>query len=272
MPLGMIAGGRQALEEWQASGLSLPEAALTADRQRLRAHWNLMAAGPPPALGEVTEVVDRLQGTGSLRPADRVLDIGCGAGAHALRMAEVAGEVTCLDFSSGMIERLRSECLCRGVSNIRPMLASWEEFVPAEGYDLVFSSFCPAVLDPGSVLRLESMSERHCCLVSHLGGEGDLFTRLLSRLSGRALSLAALDITFPFNMLHEMGRRPELKVLGSEVELDPSDLDAGCLLAYLTSFEELRHLSLPEVEAAMGDLDGATPLTVRSGVLTWQRP
>ena len=43
-----------------------------------------------------------------LRPADLVLDIACGNGQFARRMAQLGARVVALDFSKGMIERAKS--------------------------------------------------------------------------------------------------------------------------------------------------------------------
>ncbi|MBL8154073.1 MAG: class I SAM-dependent methyltransferase [Anaerolineae bacterium] len=43
----------------------------------------------------------------ALQPGERVLDIACGSGVLARRLAELGGMVTAVDFSAGLIERAR---------------------------------------------------------------------------------------------------------------------------------------------------------------------
>jgi SAM-dependent methyltransferase len=43
----------------------------------------------------------------AIQPGERVLDIGCGSGMLARRLAELGGVVTAVDFSAGLIERAR---------------------------------------------------------------------------------------------------------------------------------------------------------------------
>ena len=263
---------QEARQAWQEARRRLPEVVLSPGPVRLRAHWDLMSRSIPDGASELeSEVVGHLLSEGSLRPGDEVLDIGCGPGTHALHMAPVAHEVTCLDFSSGMLRRLERECGRAGLSNVRPLLSGWEDFVPTQAYDLVFSSYCPAVLDPGSVLRMEALSDRDCCLVSHLGGRRDPFVEMLSQLSGRDLSVAALDILFPMAMLRQMGRRPRLKVLEYELEAEGSTADEDCLLGYLSAFRELRGVSRGQLKECLAAC-APCERVLRTGVLTWRRP
>lgn len=44
----------------------------------------------------------------ALQPGERVLDIGCGSGVMARRLAQLGGRVTAVDFSAGLIERARA--------------------------------------------------------------------------------------------------------------------------------------------------------------------
>lgn len=58
-------------------------------------------------------VLDRLLGEVAGR---RILDIGCGTGRHALRLAARGAEVTALDFSRGMLEQAKDK---RGADAVR---------------------------------------------------------------------------------------------------------------------------------------------------------
>ncbi|APX12746.1 class I SAM-dependent methyltransferase [Tateyamaria omphalii] len=51
-----------------------------------------------------------------LKPTDRVLELGCGTGTTALRLAEHAGSVLATDYSGGMIAQAEAKM---GVENVR---------------------------------------------------------------------------------------------------------------------------------------------------------
>ncbi|PNU02427.1 class I SAM-dependent methyltransferase [Novosphingobium guangzhouense] len=76
-------------------------------------------------------------------PGERVLDIGCGAGASSLALARrvgAAGEVLGLDISEALVDRARS--LTPQGAPLRFTVRDAAEHDPAEtGYDLLFSRF-----------------------------------------------------------------------------------------------------------------------------------
>lgn len=60
---------------------------------------------------EVAFLVDLLQ----LRPGDRVLDMGCGTGRHAIALAQIGALVTGVDVSEGMLDQARQRASDAGV-------------------------------------------------------------------------------------------------------------------------------------------------------------
>lgn len=51
-----------------------------------------------------------------VRPRERVLDIACGNGLYALRLAELGARVTAFDFSAGLIDRARQHAAEAGLA------------------------------------------------------------------------------------------------------------------------------------------------------------
>jgi O-methyltransferase / aklanonic acid methyltransferase len=67
-------------------------------------------------------IADRLVALAGLGPGDRVLDVGCGAGAVTLRSARAVmpdGRVTGIDLSDAMLRRVMAEAAGRGLGNVR---------------------------------------------------------------------------------------------------------------------------------------------------------
>jgi ubiquinone/menaquinone biosynthesis C-methylase UbiE len=70
------------------------------------------------------------------RPCGRVLDVGCGTGAFAARLAGIARHVDAVDRSAAMIEVARR----RAPANVTPILADVLELpLPADHYDAIVS-------------------------------------------------------------------------------------------------------------------------------------
>jgi ubiquinone/menaquinone biosynthesis C-methylase UbiE len=100
--------------------------------------------------------VERLLG---LEPGERVLEIACGNGEFARRMAELGGQVLAVDFSEGMLERARAH---GGEVEYRATDAMDEEALLALGdpasFDVVVSNM--AVMDMESIEPMAEASSR----------------------------------------------------------------------------------------------------------------
>jgi ubiquinone/menaquinone biosynthesis C-methylase UbiE len=83
-----------------------------------------------------------------LEPNDTVLDVGCGTGSLALRLAESGAQVHGLDYSAAMIEIAKAKAAAQRVTNVTFHLGAFDE---------TFTVFGPASLDlvyAGSLLHL----------------------------------------------------------------------------------------------------------------------
>ena len=85
----------------------------------LRRFWDAHSRGwdemrsEPSTLMQISEVVGALRS--HLPAAGEVLDLGCGAGHHAVALAEAGLRVTALDYSAAMLGRARTRALERSV-------------------------------------------------------------------------------------------------------------------------------------------------------------
>lgn len=83
-----------------------------------------------------------------MKPDDVVLDIGCGTGSLALRLAERGARVHGLDYSAAMIDIARAKAEAQGVKNVKFHHGAFDE---------TLTDFAPASLDgvyAGSLLHL----------------------------------------------------------------------------------------------------------------------
>ena len=75
-----------------------------------------------------------------LRASDRILELGCGTGGTALRLAEEVAHVTATDISSGMIEIARSKLTSTAPKNVVFRQADAAELHASEAFDVVFAT------------------------------------------------------------------------------------------------------------------------------------
>lgn len=104
--------------------------------------WDAIATGYAEELSRLTAYADEALAIATLKPTDRVLDVGTGAGVLAFAAAPRATHVTCIDFSPGMIEQVRARTVREGIHNIEALVMDAQSLAFAEGtFDAAFSLF-----------------------------------------------------------------------------------------------------------------------------------
>jgi SAM-dependent methyltransferase len=78
----------------------------------------------------------------SVQAGSRVLDVAAGPGTLAILAARRGAEVTAVDFSEAMIERLRARAAGQGIPNVRMLVGDGQALeLPDRAFDAVFSMF-----------------------------------------------------------------------------------------------------------------------------------
>ena len=145
----------------------------TQDKRAAVDWWNSMAGGfgerPIPTFEEngFLQLLGRNKMIGA---SAEVLDVGCGAGGHAIAIAMRAKAVTGVDLSSQMIDAARRRAAELKIENVRFDVADWHEFdVEKEGlekkFDLVYAHMTPAIQSYETFQKLSDCSRGWCAMV-----------------------------------------------------------------------------------------------------------
>ena len=149
-----------------------------------------------------------------------------------------------LDISEDMLSAMMGTAKASGTDNIRPICSSWEKYGGKKKFDLVFSSFCPAINDADTLLRMEERSRRSCCYVT--SGDiapGILADSLWELITGKCIERTPSDALYLFNILYFSGRSPSLRFFKYDYNIAvPAARLTGQFIAYFEMYMELdRH-------------------------------
>lgn len=157
-----------------------------------------------------TEFTQRVR----VSPTDTVLDVGCGPGTVGLALAPKVRKVYGLDYSQGMLTALEQNVADMQLSNVEPILASWEDDWSAVPVcDIAVVSRASIVADMDSALTKLNNYVRKRVYMTHLVG-GRFVSREIAELLGRE------DTSFPdhmyvINMLYQRNIYPTLDYIES---------------------------------------------------------
>lgn len=141
-----------------------------------------------------------------------VLDIGCGAGAFGLALAEKVGSVVGTDFSPKMLDAGRHLAAEQNVPNIEFVERNWWSCDGAEfrgKYDLVFAHTTPAVADYASFVKMTEASRRYCALCKP-ARRTDEVTDAIRDMVGQKRNNSDDSVAYAFDTAWLMGCSPRL--------------------------------------------------------------
>ena len=150
--------------------------------------------------------IDRLLRAIDPAAGDTVLDVGSGPGTLALPLAGMVRQVTAIDYSTGMLEELRSSAKQQGINNIVTVHASWEDDwqeLGVEPHDIAVASRSLAVDDLGAALaKLAGWALKKVVITDRVGS-GPFDPEIFAAV-GRDLDPGP-DYIITVNMLYSMG-------------------------------------------------------------------
>jgi SAM-dependent methyltransferase len=141
-----------------------------------------------------------------------VLDVGCGAGAYSIALADKVGKIVGVDYSPKMIEAAKRTAAQRGLKNTEFLIRDWydlsdQSFVGK--FDLVFAHNTPAVVDYGSFVKMIRASKRYGLFCKPARRTDEVFDEL-RRLAGIHARHDDSSVAYAFDTLWGLGLNPEI--------------------------------------------------------------
>lgn len=142
----------------------------------------------------------------------RVLDVGCGAGAYSIALAEKVGQVIGVDYSPKMVQLANRYADEHGISNAAFLERNWytcdgDEFKGK--FDLVFAHTTPAIADYATFMKMAEASGGHGFLCKPARRTDEIYDQL-KRLVGLETNGGDDSVAYAFDTLWSMGCNPEL--------------------------------------------------------------
>lgn len=90
----------------------------------------------------------------------KIVDIGCGTGVYTLHLAKKALHVDALDFSQQMLDVLDEDAKKYGISGVKTIFSTFDDFEILEPYDVAFCSMTPAVSEEKSFEKMDRCGDK----------------------------------------------------------------------------------------------------------------
>lgn len=195
--------------------------------------------------------VSLLDEEGMLAENFEVLDLGCGAGAYSLAVANSVKSVTAVDISSRMLQNATKRIDEAGVKNVNFIKLDWldadiDELKMRERFDLVFAHNTPAICDAETFEKLNEASRCFCAICTPIYMDEHIVTNI-RRLLGRDLEeKQASSLPFMMDLLLQKRILPKFRY---EKQVWPmkQTFDEACAF-YLGRFEIEGGLSEEQIE------------------------
>jgi ubiquinone/menaquinone biosynthesis C-methylase UbiE len=176
------------------------------------------AKAPMRAPDAYEATLDRVRA--HLSPGDRVLELGCGTGTTAVRLADAVAEITATDIADTMLEIARGRAAEAGVANVTFAAADAEEVAKGAPYDVVMA-FNLLHLMPDRAATLTAIAR-------DLRPGGLLICKTVCLAEPGQSLLLRLALALALPVMQALGKAPrfaKLTVAGLEAEIAAAGFD-----------------------------------------------
>lgn len=165
----------------------------------------------------------------NVQPGNSVLDIGSGPGTLAIPLAMVAGKVTVIEPSKGMLQCLELNAEKLKLKNIICINKTWEDVSRDEigSHDVVIASHSFGMTDlKDALLKINDVAGEYVYLFVHIGERSRYYHELWTRLFGGEFK-SGPDYIYVYNMLYDIGVYANVDIMDVEYRRVFSTLDAA---------------------------------------------
>lgn len=185
---------------------------------RTAQQWDERASGIAHAYGKPDSAyVRRFLERMNLDGAQSLLDVGCGPGSICLPLAGRMKQVVALDFSTVMLDTLRSRAQAMGLTHVQCLQRSWhDDWDDVPACDIVVASRCMMLPDLQAGLEKLVARTRMRAYTTHIVNTHYVCDDVLRHI-GRPV-VGAPDHLYVLAILYQMGLRASLDFLPAPVE------------------------------------------------------
>ncbi|WDP92723.1 MAG: class I SAM-dependent methyltransferase [Desulfobacter sp.] len=162
------------------------------------------------------KALNMLESKGLLFEGMKVLDIGCGTGMMAIELAQRGARVTAMDFSQGMLDRVRADLTPALEKRITLIQEDWHNVdIAARGwekaFDLVVAFMSPGVATPEAFDKMIQCASKGCAVRGWAARrQHPILMDLWKQIMDRPLDDKPQSILYKINLLFSRGLFPEI--------------------------------------------------------------
>lgn len=168
-----------------------------------------------------------------------VLDIGAGPGTLALPLTAHVNSVTAIDYSQGMLDILTDQVKEKKITNLRPVLAAWEDdwkTLGIERHDIAIASRSMNVADLNMAInKLNEFATKYVFITDRIAPSP--FDPAAFAAIGRDFN-SGPDYIYTINFLYQLNIHPNVEILELERDICFKDMEEA-LDSYCWMFKEL---------------------------------